>query len=45
MLGLIEAANCAFQEMKSPKDVFFLDLDNKGEWKVVKEEQIGKLGS
>jgi hypothetical protein len=30
MRGLLEAANRAFQEMKSPKDVFFLDLDHGG---------------
>jgi len=42
MLGLIEAANRAFQEMKSPKDVFFLDFD-KGEWKVVTEKQMEKM--
>jgi len=28
MLGLIEAANRAFQEMKNAKDVLFLDCGN-----------------
>ncbi len=23
--------------MKSPKDIFYLDLDNKGKWKVTNE--------
>ena len=40
MRGLIEAANRAFQEMNSPQDVFFLDLDNKGEWKIVNEDKL-----
>ena len=43
MLGLIEAADRAFQEMKSPKDIFFLDLDNMGEWKVVSRKQMEQL--
>jgi hypothetical protein len=29
--------------MKNPKDIFFLNLDNKGEWKVVNEDQIHNL--
>ena len=33
--GLLEAADTAFNLMKTPKDIFFLDLDRNGEWKVV----------
>jgi hypothetical protein len=29
--------------MKNPKDVFFLDMDNNGEWKVVGEDQLKQL--
>jgi hypothetical protein len=29
--------------MKNPKDVFFLDMDNNGEWKVVDEDQLKQL--
>jgi hypothetical protein len=29
MLGLIEAANRTFQEMKNAKDVLFLDRENQ----------------
>ena len=43
MRGLNEAANRAFQEMKSPKDILFLDLDRNGEWKIVAEDQIKGL--
>lgn len=43
MSGLLEAADQAFKMMKSRKDIFFLDLDNNGEWKVVNEEQLRKL--
>jgi len=42
--GFLEAADRAFSTMKSPKDIFFLDLDRNGEWKIVTEDQIGKLG-
>ena len=38
--GFLEAADRAFLVMKSPKDIFFLDLDNQGKWKVVKEDLI-----
>ncbi len=41
--GFLEAADQAFSIMKSPKDIFFLDLDNKGKWKVLSEDQIGSL--
>ena len=43
MSGLLEAIDHAFKVMKSPKDVFFLDLDNKGEWKVVTEKQLERM--
>lgn len=41
--GFLEAVGKALPAMKSPKDIFLLDLDNKGEWKVVNEDQIRKL--
>jgi hypothetical protein len=41
--GFLEAADDAFTVMKSPKDIFFLDLDNKGKWKVISEDQMGSL--
>ena len=40
MSGLLEAADQAFKVMKSPKDIFFLDLDNNGKWKIVSEDQL-----
>jgi hypothetical protein len=40
--GFLEAVDKALPAMKTPKDIFFLDLDNKGEWKVVNEEQLGR---
>lgn len=43
MTGLLEAAGRAFSIMKSPKDVFFLDLDDNGKWKIVIEERLKKL--
>jgi len=41
--GMLESAETAFKSMKSPKDIFFLDLDNNGEWKIVTEDQIGLI--
>ena len=41
--GFLEAVDKALPAMKNPKDIFFLDLDNKGEWKVVNEDQIRRL--
>jgi hypothetical protein len=29
--------------MKNPKDILLLDLDKKGEWKVVNEERLREL--
>lgn len=43
MSGLLEAADRAFSVMKSPKDIFFLDLDNEGKWKIVNEDQMRRL--
>jgi len=40
MTGLLEAADRAFSIMKSPKDIFFLDLDDNGKWKIVTEDQL-----
>lgn len=38
--GFLEASDRAFQEMKNPKDIFFLDLDHNGEWKVINEDEL-----
>jgi hypothetical protein len=38
--GFLEATDQAFSIMKSPKDIFFLDLDNNGKWKIVTEDQL-----
>jgi predicted nucleic acid-binding protein len=38
--GLLEALDRAFKIMKDPKDIFFLDIDRNGEWRIVKESQI-----
>ena len=43
MRGLLEVLNEAFKVMKSPKDIFFLDLDNKGKWEIINEDQLQKL--
>ena len=43
MLGLLEALERATSIMKSQKDIFLLDLDRNGEWKIVTEDQISKL--
>jgi hypothetical protein len=43
MSGLLEAADRAFEVMKSPKDVFLLDLDRNGTWKVINEDQLGQV--
>ena len=41
--GFLEAADHAFSVMKNPKDIFFLDLDNKGKWKIVTEDQFNLM--
>ncbi|MCJ7634296.1 hypothetical protein MUP77_18140 [Candidatus Bathyarchaeota archaeon] len=41
--GFLEAVDKALPALKSPKDIFFLDLDNEGKWKVVNEDQIRRL--
>ena len=41
--GFLEAADRAFSTMKGPKDIFFLDLDNEGKWKVVNEDELKRL--
>jgi hypothetical protein len=38
--GFLEATDRAFKAMKSPKDIFFLDLDRNGKWKVVNENKL-----
>ena len=40
--GLLEALERATSIMKSPKDIFLLDLDHKGEWKIMTKDQIDK---
>jgi hypothetical protein len=40
MSGFLEAADQAFKVMKSPKDIFFLDLDRNGEWKIINEDNL-----
>jgi hypothetical protein len=41
--GFLEALEKALPAMKNPKDIFFLDLDNKGQWKIVTKEQTARL--
>jgi hypothetical protein len=41
--GFLEVVEHAFEIMKSPKDIFFLDLDRDGEWKIVSEDQLKNL--
>lgn len=41
--GLLEVLDRAVSIMKSPRDIFLLDLDNDGQWKIVTEAQIGKF--
>ena len=43
MSGLLEALDQAVGVLKNPKDVFFLDMDHEGTWKIVREDQINKL--
>jgi hypothetical protein len=43
LYGFLEAVDRAFAIMKSPKDIFLLDLDQNGEWKIITEDQIHKL--
>lgn len=43
MLGLLEALERATSIMKSQKDIFLLDLDRNGEWKIVNEDQVNNL--
>jgi hypothetical protein len=41
--GFLEALDKALPAMKNPKDIFFIDFDNHGQWKVVNEDQLRKL--
>ena len=43
MSGILEAADQVLKVMKSPKDIFFLDLDRNGEWKIVNEDNLPSL--
>ena len=38
--SMLEAADTAFKTMKNPKDIFFLDLDRDGKWKIVTEDKL-----
>ena len=41
--GLLEALDRAFSIMKGPKDIFLLDLDSGGKWKIVTEDNMRRL--
>jgi hypothetical protein len=41
--GLLDALDRAFSTMKSSRDIFFLDLDDNGKWKIINEDQLRKL--
>jgi hypothetical protein len=41
--GFLEALDKAIPAMKNLKDIFSLDLDNQGRWKVVNEDQLKRL--
>ena len=41
--GLLEALDRALSIMKGLKDIFFLDLDRNGEWKIIEEGQLSEL--
>lgn len=41
--GFLEALDKALPAMKNPKDMFFLDFHNQGQWKVVNEDQIRRF--
>jgi hypothetical protein len=38
--GFLEALDKALPAMKNSKDIFFLDFDSHGQWKVVNEDQL-----
>jgi hypothetical protein len=38
----LEALDKALPAMENPKDIFLLDLDNRGQWKVVNEDLLRK---
>jgi len=41
--NFLEAVDKALPAMKTPKDIFFLDFDNHGQWKVVNEGELRRL--
>jgi hypothetical protein len=41
--GLLDALDRAFSNVKSPKDILFLDLDSNEKWQIVNEDQLRKL--
>ena len=43
LVGLLDALDRAFSIMKSPKDIFLLDLDSGGKWKIVTEDNMRRL--
>jgi hypothetical protein len=42
MLGLLDAMEAAARVMKDPKNVFLVNLDNQGKWKILTKDQIDK---
>jgi hypothetical protein len=43
MLGMLEVLEKASKVTKKPQDIFFVDLDNKAQWKIIKKEELDKL--
>ncbi len=43
LTGFLETLDQALPHMKNPEDILFIDLDNKGQWKVINENQINGL--
>jgi hypothetical protein len=43
LVGLLDALDRAFSIMKGPKDIFLLDLDGGGKWKIVTEDNVRRL--
>ena len=43
MLGMFEALDSATSVMRDPKDILFMDLDNKGKWAILTKNQINKV--
>ena len=43
MTGILEAYEQARKHTKTPRDIFFLDIDRNGDWEILTEEQLEKL--